>query len=667
MYVMEPAEEIYAIRVRAQILFPSNAVIRSLWKFQYANQINKWHVGKKVHLLKHRFHRINAHEGLIDYEYSVASVSDTSSNNTEIKGNSQVLTRFVDLQLRSIHHLEQHLGKREQEQQERLVFVDRLLREKKNTNYQMVNKGAVVQTLLFWEEPQWWMDKLVKSEKQNWWPREKNDSNSQEFRRLCRLLNHLVRNLLSNDEAPSTDQAVELLLQLPRAHCKLLNKLYVEPLMASLWAAYLSTTFMHHKQQHGLNTKHAAASASGPASTSNSSSPINSLRSEHPFDAKICLDMCSSCDKKEIFELMIALEKSVHSPSPCDCKYCSTLRNIANAWQYYDCGSKVWLRLEFNRRFYAKVSALLSDCITADSGNNSATNETDEEKKRSDATIIETETKKRSKTNGSNSESDDEKKRSDSINSDTKKRSKTNGSNYCETEEKKYVKSSSIYESTQSSGSDATINIENDENSETDERQHLKSSSIYESNDEKKRSKTSVSFSTESEQKNQNLSNETTNVQTDKENINKTKEPAMKIIYLSYKNEFCDRVKFMTNFVNYYAFYENSERPVSRDDCHGALREKISIIFVFALVNWELIERARKNNAAYNSISLNQQSIFKSLDNTLYAIFSENSINRMSKEKKQKLLQVNAPYVNRGFGTLPNCGTNAFTTCISSE
>lgn len=490
-------EKVFTVRVRTQLLFPSTAVVRALWKYQYSRQLLDHHNATSVTLRRSRYHRVNAHEGLIDFEYELDTVET----------GRPLVTRFEDVRLQKVEWLEQHVAKRTSEERDRLVFVDQLLRD--NDNHININKNAVVQTLVFWEEPEWWFERMRSSDQQWWTIRDGVPVSRQDFRRLCRLLNHLTRDLICTNLANNTEEAVSLLLRLPRQHCKLLNKLYVEPPMASLWAAYLSTTFMHHKQQHGLNTKHAAATAGQTVNTNNANSPINSLRSDHNFDAKICLDMCSSCDKKEIFEIMLGIDKVTHDPTPCDCKYCATLRNIANAWQYYDCGDKVWLRLEFNRRFYVKVSTLLAECLAQE-----------------------------------------------------------------------------------------------EEGART------------------------------------------------------------KIIYLSYKNEFTDRVKFMTNFVNYYAFYENSERPVSRDDCHGALREKISIIFVFALVNWELIERARKNNAAFNSISLNQQSIFKSLDNTLYAIFSENSINRMSKEKQQKLLNVNAPYVNRGFGTLPNCGINAFTTSV---
>lgn len=91
----------------------------------------------------------------------------------------------------------------------------------------------------------------------------------------------------------------------------------------------------------------------------------------------------------------------------------------------------------------------------------------------------------------------------------------------------------------------------------------------------------------------------------------------------------------------------------------------VSTIFLFAKVNWKLIEIAMKNGIPSSSISLNQQSLFKSLNNTLYSIFSENSIYRMSKETEETVLNINAPYVNRGLGALPNCGVNAFTADVS--
>lgn len=343
-------EKVFTVRVRAQMLFPSTAVVRALWKYQYSRQLLAHHAATCITLRKSRYHRVNAHEGLIDFEYALDTVDVERP----------LVTRFEDVSLQKVERLERHVAKREAEERERLVFVDQLLRD--NDNHVNINKSAVVQTLVFWEEPEWWFERM-KSTTQHWWPDGDVPISRQDFRRLCRLLNHFVRDLICTNLARNTEDAVSLLLRLPRQHCKLLNKLYVEPPMASLWAAYLSTTFMHHKQQHGLNTKHAAATTGQTVNTTNTNSPINSLRSDHNFDAKICLDMCSSCDKKEIFEIMLGIDKVTHDPTPCDCKYCATLRNIANAWQYYDCGDKVWLRLEFNRRFYVKVSTLLAECL----------------------------------------------------------------------------------------------------------------------------------------------------------------------------------------------------------------------------------------------------------------------------------------------------------------
>lgn len=654
-------DQTFAIRVRTQILFPSMAVVRSLWKYQYARQIAKLHQPHERRsqdaqqgpfkqpilpiLLSSRYHRVNAHEGLIDFEYKINQYLDNSPQNptedqqpdqqpnnrtnapltnTGTKNDNRtgisvvekdvqtghhlqtygkpVKTRFEDIAFRVVDNLEKHVQQRDQEERSRLVFIDSILN---NASRQIdINKNAVVQTLLFWQEPNWWREQMHEMKHQQWWTNRTTLSDTQivrrqDFRRLCRLLNHLVRDLICTNGASTPTEAVRLLLNMPSQHCKMLNKLYVEPPMASLWAAYLSTTFMHHKQQHGLNTKHAAAAAGQTTNNATSGSPINSMRSEHSFDTKICLDMCSSCDKKEIFEIMVSLSKKRHDPTPCECNYCSTLRNIANAWQYYDCGTNVWLRLEFNRRFYVKVSSLLAECIT---------NEEEDEKR---------------------------------------------------AEETKELDASSRRPGDQS------VEPPADQSDEQPIPQPIRkpiTKPIQPTTEPITEPITEPRTEPITEPITKPI---TTPIKQPREQPNTpANSERTKIIYLSYKNEFTDRVKFMTNFVNYYAFYENSERPVSRDDCHGALREKISIIFVFALVNWELIERARDNNAAFNSISLNQQSIFKSLDNTLYAIFSENSINRMSKEKHQKLLSVNAPYVNRGFGSLPNCGINAFTTTL---
>lgn len=334
----------------------------------------------------------------------------------------------------------------------------------------------------------------------------------------ARLLNHLVRVLQQNLRVTAVDDALCILQRMPDRKIELLKRLYVEPIPGSLFASCISTIFMHNKQQHGLNTKHAATQRrQGNEDESTNSLQPDLLRSEKTFDAKLFLDMCASCDKREIFEIMLSINKKGH-PTPaspgngaysinCRCETCSTLRDLANAWQYFDCAEWVWLRLEFNRRFYGKVCTLLERLV-----------------------------------------------------------------------------------------------LPNAENA--------------------------------------------------------------RLVYTSYKNEFTERGKFVSNFVNYYAFYENNEQLLTMDKCHGKMRQMVSTIFLFGQINWTLIEKAAAKGVPCNSISLNQQSLFKSLDNTLYSIFSENSIYRMSKETQQTTLSVNAPYVNRGLGSVPNCGINAFTSRI---
>lgn len=491
----------YTIRVRTQMLFPLNSVILALWKYQYAPNVTRLHENVPIVLRAHAYHRLNAHEGLIDFTYTTCE---------RYERRPTISVTFRDLELRPIPDLARHLHERSKREETRLRYLqyllddDRRLERERNEPRSEQNEDTVT----FWQTEDWWREKLSSNPTQRWW--RQPEGNRHDFKRICRLLNHLVRCLVNEHGIDCTDTAVRYLMRANEQERNLLDKLYVEPAMASLFVAYLSTTFMHHKQQHGLNTKHAAAK-----NTENKNNPDggSAACSARPFDPKIYLDMCSSCDKKDIFELMLSLKRSLHPNLPCDCKLCSNLCQMANAWKFYDCTDRLWLRLEFNRKFYTKVSILLNETIAVE------------------------------------------------------------------------------------------------------------------------------------------------------ERANDT--PTLKIIYLSYKNEFTNRTNFISNFVNYYAFYENGEQPVSKFDNNRELREKISILFVFALINWQLIAKAMEANTAHNSISLNQQSIFKSLDNTLYAIFSENSINRMSKEHDQRLLNINAPYVNRGFGALPNCGINAVTTTVT--
>lgn len=485
-------DDVMLLRVQVQLMFPLVGILRALWKYQYST-----HLPGSPRLLTAMYHRLNAHEGYVDYCY-------TYSDQRRIDDEPIPSLQLADTRFQIENSSRRQL--REQKRNDYLTSLSaaKLLQKKRTNNW--TNKGTnisqindrsagLVSNIFFWQSLPWWLEQRV----DQWFLRGgKNQS------RTARLLNMLVRTMATKGVV-ETDKAVSVLRNANERQIDILHKLYIEPAASSLFAAYLSTIFMHHKQQHGLNTKHAA----GVGSSSSVSSKHEQLfSSANNFDQKIYLDMCSSCDKKEIFELMLKLPREHHQQTPCLCTTCRTLTEMANAWCFYDCTDCSWLRLEFNRRLYSTVTALLADRI----------------------------------------------------------------------------------------------------------------------NDQQ-----------------------------------------LSIVFFSYKNEFHEKEKFIANFVNYYAFYENNERPVNCSDVWGPLREKISIIFVFAVVNWRLIESAISAKKMHNSISLNQQSMFKSLDNTLYAIFSENSINRMTKETEQRVLDINAPYINRGFGSLPNCGVNAFTTTVCEK
>lgn len=500
----QSSHDVFFLRVKAQLLFPHTGILRALWTFQY-----KWHAERhalrrydarvEVRLHSVRYHRLNAHEGYIDYVYGVCSSNDAKSS-TALEPTTNGI-RFRDIDFRVIDQATGNKTHRQlatEREKRRSIFLDHLLvsRIAANDNDDHLATSSSTSHYFFWRDKQWWREQSKRLPELLKFAPTASTFNS----RAVRLLNLLTRTLLVRRRADSIEQALTILSRAVDQHVDLLQKLYVEPTASSLFAAYLSTTFMHHKQQHGLNTKHAA----GAGEDCNMSAEARRYTSKTKFDQKIYLDMCSSCDKKEIFEIMLKMPTSEHTvPPPCPCDICRHLTEMANAWRYYDCTDRIWLRLEFNRRMYNSVSLLIS--------------------------------------------------------------------------------------------------------------QHSQ---------------------------------------------------FVRIVFFSYKNEFYEREKFIANFVNYYAFYENNEQPVNETDLHGPLREKISIIFVFAVVNWKLISNTINAKKMHNSISLNQQSIFKSLDNTLYAVFSENSINRMAKETKQRVLDINAPYINRGFGSLPNCGVNAFTTTI---
>lgn len=138
-----------------------------------------------------------------------------------------------------------------------------------------------------------------------------------------------------------------------------------------------------------------------------------------------------------------------------------------------------------------------------------------------------------------------------------------------------------------------------------------------------------------------------------------TQQKKMQLVYSSDKNEFSVKDLFVNNFVNYYAFYENGQHPLIISQCFGNMRNTVTILYIFAVINWVMIEDARRLNRN-NSISLNQQSLCKSMNNPLYSIFSENCISRLRAETVRRYTPENAAYINRGLGIVPNTGVNAF-------
>lgn len=583
-------QKTFSFAAKVQRLLPSNFVLTAMWKYQYLPLIRRWHeehppkkdcdasciiddqtvsvASTRTETLRRRsnpeeidlcielrgfvFYRLNAHEGIVQFEYSVATTARKGSNGSNARTNESY-EKFLGIRLLDAHFIDggrrstnaqndQSIG--ETKRMKRLAFMNDLLKRAIDSKIETSNPANGEQrklnpdALSTYFDPDYWKSQLIRYEDTQRWVRDPRRANpdNYEFKRCCRLLNHLTRRLMLNYKTKTLDETVELLLtKCKYKHTDLLSHVYAEPPNASPFSCYQSTILMHHKQQHGLNTKHAAAVSTTSADATNSLNSsrseagslerrqtINDLRSAQDFDSKLHLDMCSSGDKKEIFELMLSMDVTIHV-GLCQCRFCKTVRTLANAWRYYDCGPRAWLRLEFNRKDYQRVVEALSDL-----------------------------------------------REHDAI--------------------------------------------------------------------ESKQSETSNDA---------------------------TKGESFRLIYLSYKNEFTDRDSYVANLVNYHSFYENGERPVTFENTTEAQRENIGIIATDGLINWAYIEEAKRNNSAQNSISLNQQSIFKCCDNTLYAIFSENSINRMSKEKKQKVLSVNAPYVNRGFGALPNCSINAFTTRIS--
>lgn len=137
-----------------------------------------------------------------------------------------------------------------------------------------------------------------------------------------------------------------------------------------------------------------------------------------------------------------------------------------------------------------------------------------------------------------------------------------------------------------------------------------------------------------------------------------------RVVYTSDKNVFDERNAFVSNFLSYYLFYYNNETPPS---FHGLdpravelLEMRASVIYFYALVNWRMIEMNRSKQNRNNSISVNTQSLCKSNDNPMYAVFSENSIARVVGERSARSMTVNSPYVNRGLSYVSRLGVNVY-------
>lgn len=516
---VQQKQKTYMVRVRVQLLFPLVGILRSMWKYQYHPVLVKLH-DRPLVLIRYAYHRLNAHDGLVDYVYRTGNSDEPTLGELPPKK-----INFNDVRFQVINDTRAHAKRTEERKNERIKHVFTLLEKKifdpvTSTPIKITPIDCPKSVDIFYRDHDWWFDVLARDPHQQWYPIDEETRNntdamervkkSESFKRTSRLLS-LLTTIVRDRYVDVIDHnhAIRLILQADRRERNAIDKLYVEPTMASLLVSYLNTIFMSNKQQHVLNTKHAASK------TKLTNAYTKNYCSERPFDPKIYLDMCSICSTRDIFEIMIKLDKRSHPDLPCTCSFCSNLCDMANAWMFYDCVEASRLRLEFNRRFYTKVVNALAQYPT--------------QRREQEETYYE---------------------------------------------------------------GDATL------------------------------------------------------------------------VFQSYKNEFADRASFVSNFVNYYSFYENDEQPVSIKDYTGDMRMTISIIFIFGVVNAELIRKIGLSGKLHNSISLNQQSIFKSMDNTLYAIFSENSINRMLKEKNQQLLSINAPYMNRGFGSLPNNGINAVTTTI---
>lgn len=508
------------IELRTQLIFPSRGVSYALWCERVEPHVRKTlqeKFGKNIEtrLLSVECRRINVHEIHLLYSIRVNEVDELKRAKCDV---CKFETLFNDIYFSECN------GKTNNEKWYNTRTTSTLLNKILSTDNLLKFDDKIFETndkfniFDFWEDEKFWWNNLI-CYRNEWMYEIANDAMRNEetktkcLRKTSRLLNHLARLYLQNLRMENINDVLRTLRKMSTNKIHLLKRIYIEPTNGSLFASYISTIYMHNKQQHGLNTKHAAATARKDDRDTDDEREEEKretvrLQSENTFDAKIFLEISASCDKREIFELMISFEKTKHDGPNCTCDLCRTMRGFANAWKYYDCTEKWWLRTEFNRKFYAKICLTLEEKVSRDE---------------------------------------------------------------------------------------------------------------------------------------------------------------IRIVFTSYKNEFTDRENFISNFLNYYAFYENNEQPLTIGQCGGKMRQIVSIIYIFAHLNWLLMERAMKNGVPYNSISLNQQSLYKSLDNTLYAVFSENSINRIRKETQQKTLNANSPYVNRGLGAVPNCGINAFSTSITHK
>lgn len=133
----------------------------------------------------------------------------------------------------------------------------------------------------------------------------------------------------------------------------------------------------------------------------------------------------------------------------------------------------------------------------------------------------------------------------------------------------------------------------------------------------------------------------------------------IQLFYTSDKNIFDNRDDFVLNFIRYYSFYFNYERPPSNENLDATMELRVCVIYFYARVNWKMLHRNKCLGNNNNSISINPQSLYKSNGNPIYAVFSENSIHRMVTQHRYESFVARGPYVGRGIGHVPQFGVNA--------